>query len=223
MSFPDFKIVYLYDTNGVYIGEYNAQHSPLDEPGTYLLPELCLEQAPTFVDGTWPVAKDGGWVNEADYRGQVFYDAAGTAVIIDALGEVPAGLLASPPPPTLEEVRAKQSGALNSLCQSEITSGAVSMALGASYTYPTEITGQQNLAANVLSSLFPGLPSDWTTLQMCKNTDGDWGYVAHTAPQIQQVGSDVKSVISALLVRNSVAQKNVQIAALVTEIEAVIL
>lgn len=216
------KIVYLYNEYGLYSGDYEAQESPL-EPDVYICPELSTEERPIIMSGTWPVWVDGAWVNELDYRGQVFYDAAGAFVIIDALGEVPAGLLASPPPPTLEEVRAKQSGALNSLCQSEITAGAVSMALGASYTYPTEITDQQNLAANVLSSLFPGLPSDWTTLQMCKNTDGDWGYVAHTAHQIQQVGSDVKSVISALLVRNSVAQKKVQIAALVTEIEAVIL
>ena len=222
MSNAGFKAVYLYDDKGVYMGEYFAQQSP-EEPGIYLCPELSTEDRPIITAGAWPVRVGGAWVNELDYRGQVFYDAAGTAVIIDALGEVPAGLLASPPPPTLEEVRAKQSGALNSLCQSEITAGAVSMALGASYTYPTEITDQQNLAANVLSSLFPGLPSDWTTLQMCKNTNGDWGYVAHTAHQIQQVGSDVKSVISAFLVRNSVAQKKVQIAALVTEIEAVIL
>jgi hypothetical protein len=220
MSNTGFKTVYLYGAQGLYDGPYNAQESPL-EPGVYLLPEQYLDTAPIIAAGTWPVCTSGAWVNEPDFRGQVFYNTEGIAITIEALGAVPAGLLAAPPAPTLAAVQANQVSVLNAACQSAITAGFVSTALGASYTYPSAITDQQNLSANVVSSLLPSLPSGWTSMQMCCDASGIWGYVKHTAAQIQQVGADVKAAIMALLVRNTALQIQVSEATTVAQVQAV--
>ena len=97
--------------------------------------------------------------------------------------------------PTLAQVQASQICMLNSACQAAIVGGVVSTALGASYIYPSAMTDQQNLAANVVSSLLPSLPAGWTTKQMCCDASGAWDYRPHTAAQIQQAGSDVKVAI----------------------------
>lgn len=115
---------------------------------------------------------------------------------------------------SLAQAQANQVTLINDACQALIVGGHNSSALGAVYTYPSSLTDQANLNANVVSSLLPDLASGWTTQQICLSSAGVWAYLPHTAAQIQQVGSDVKSAIVALLVKG--ANYKAQIAACTT-------
>jgi hypothetical protein len=119
----------------------------------------------------------------------------------------------TPTPCGLAAVQSAQSQIITAACQQAITSGFQSSALGSAYTYPSQMTDQQNLAANVLSSVLPGLPGNWTTLQMCASASGVWGYLPHTAAQIQQVGIDGKAAILACLTKNATLQAQIAAAA----------
>lgn len=99
------------------------------------------------------------------------------------------------PEPSLSEVKTLKISELTSKCSSEIIGGCSSEALGSSYIYPTKEIDQMNLSANVFSSLLPNFPEDWTTLQICCDSNGNWDYLSHTAEQIQKVGNDVKDFI----------------------------
>ena len=111
--------------------------------------------------------------------------------------------------------------ALTASCATVITAGFTSSALGAVYTYPSQLTDQQNLAANILSSLLPSLPAGWTTPQMCMNPTGVWSYVNHTAAQIQQVGSDGKIAIINALVHKQTLVNSVMTATTVAQVNAI--
>lgn len=124
----------------------------------------------------------------------VFADAPSEAELEQAFPGYGAALL--------EDARRAKGMELNADCQAAIVGGFASDALGAVHTYPSQPLDQQNLAANVLSSLLPGVDENWTTLQLCADADGAWAYRAHTAAQIQAVGAAGKTAILALLVRN---------------------
>ncbi len=121
------------------------------------------------------------------------------------------GALAEPLP-DIEQIKLERSAAMRAACAVAITSGFTSSALGEPHTYPSDQTDQSNLSANVLSSMYPNLPDDWTTLHLCGDSEGHWGYKAHTAAQIQQVGSDSKTAILACLTRNAVLQAQIEAA-----------
>lgn len=93
-------------------------------------------------------------------------------------------------------------------CTDAIVGGFKSSALGTVHHYPSNLLDQQNLSANVLSSLLPNLPVDWTTMQLCGSDalvakDQVWMYRAHTVTQIQQVGSDGKASVMVNLALNA--------------------
>ena len=138
-----------------------------------------------------------------------FTDAQG-----NALSNIPKTLQPyTIPAPTaaalLAQAQRAQSAVINKAAAQAITGGVASSSLGSLYTYPTQPTDQANLNANVVSSLLPNLPATWTTPQMCCDAKGNWGYVLHTTAQIQQVGSDVKNAIAAVLVKNNTLQKSI--------------
>ena len=110
---------------------------------------------------------------------------------------------------------------LTTSCAAAITAGFTSSALGTIYTYPSQIVDQQNLSANVMSSLLPSLPSTWTTPQMCMSSSGVWSYVNHTAAQIQQVGSDGKTAVLAALVHKQTLVNSVMAATTVAQVNAI--
>src|ERR1700758_1865854 len=68
---------------------------------------------------------------------------------------VAAGNTVNPVPgPTLAQAQTTQTALLNTACQNSIVSGFTSSALGAPYTYPSQVTDQLNLnscasAANI--------------------------------------------------------------------------
>lgn len=133
----------------------------------------------------------------------------------------------NPPVPVLTAAQAlvkaqqTQLSAIGSACAAAITGGFQSSALGKAYTYPSTQTDQSNLNANVVSSLLPNLPSNWTTLQLCMDSKGNWAYLPHTATQIQQVGSDGKAAILACLTRNATLQAQVAAATSVAAVQAI--
>ena len=125
-----------------------------------------------------------GWdANEANW----IWD--GTAIVANPLTDAQ----------VLAKAIASKDMEISNECGYQIVSNFTSSALGSAYTYPSKDIDQANLMANVMSSLLPGLPSGWTTLQSCADSSGNWSYVPHTATQIQQVGSDGKAAIMAAL------------------------
>ena len=91
--------VYLYDENGLFTQAYLAHPDPLEQ-GQFTIPTLHLLTAPTIIAGSWPVAVNGQWVNEPDFRGQTVYDkTSGDATIYGAIGALPTNLTLTPPAP----------------------------------------------------------------------------------------------------------------------------
>ena len=107
--------------------------------------------------------------------------------------------------------QAIQAAQLTTDCKNAITGGFVSSALGSSYTYPSTMIDQHNLAASVTASLLPNLPSGWTTPFWAMNNVGTWSFMPHTAAQIQQVGLDGKAWVVSC--QEKLAGLNAQIAA----------
>ena len=136
---------------------------------------------------------------------------------------VKTGALVSPTAAQLlAQAQAAQIAIITQACAAAITSGFISSALGSAHTYPSGLTDQANLAANVLSSLLPGLPSTWTTPQLCQDANGVWAYVAHTAAQIQQVGSDGKAAILGYLTKKASLQAEIEAATTVASVNAIV-
>lgn len=55
------KIVYQYDVAGMFIGQTDADESPL-EPGVFLIPARCVEVAPPeFTGDQWPRWNGAKW------------------------------------------------------------------------------------------------------------------------------------------------------------------
>jgi hypothetical protein len=123
-------------------------------------------------------------------------------------------------PIALADAQAIQSQVLNDACAAAITGGFTSSALGSTYTYPSKIVDQQNLAASVLASILPGVEDGWTTQFWCANSDGVWAWTSHTAAQIQQVGIDGKKTIMAYQTQNAQLQAQL-IASSVTTVDQV--
>jgi hypothetical protein len=136
------------------------------------------------------------------------------------------GALVAPTPPTAAQIlataQAAQIDLLNAACQAQIVAGFNSSALGASHTYPAQMTDQQNLSASVLASLLPNLPAGWTTPFWCADGGGSWSYANHTAAQIQQVGQDGKAAILACLTKKAQLAAQVEAATTVAAVQAVV-
>lgn len=126
------------------------------------------------------------------------------------------------PAETLDEMKASKLTQLSSACQAQIYAGFQSSALGSAHAYPAKDKDQANLAASVLSSLYPGLPAGWTTPFWCADAQGNWTYVQHTAAQIQQVGADGKAAILAALQKNATLAQQVMAATTTSELESIV-
>ena len=219
------KTYYLFDpVSGAFIEPYEAQESPL-EPGTYIAPTHSLEVAPPAVSaGQIAVVAGGAWTIAEDHRGATIYDqATGTPQEVSTIGPIPTGWALTPPPPTLSQAQAAQIASLTASCASTITGGFSSSALGAPYTYPTKQTDQQNLAASVLASLLPsGQAAGWTTPFWCSDTNNVWDFRPHTATQIQQVGDEAKAFITTQQARLKTLTDQVNTAATVAAVQAIV-
>lgn len=125
-------------------------------------------------------------------------------------------------PISLADAQAAQAALLNSSCASAIISGFTSSALGALYTYPSQMTDQQNLTACVVASMYAGLPTGWTTAFWCVDSTAKWAWVPHTAAQIQQVGEDGKAAVMGFQEQNATLQAQVTAATTVDAVAAIV-
>lgn len=123
----------------------------------------------------------------------------------------------------LDVLKVEALNTINVSCANAITAGFISSALGSPHSYPSQQTDQQNLAANVLSSMLPGVAQAWTTKQICCDESGSWDYRPHTAAQIQQVGQDGKDAILAMRLRAQALRQQINAVTVETEnaVEAV--
>lgn len=91
--------VYNYDRRtGEFIGETEADKSPL-EKGVFLVPaNATLIEPPAAGEGFVVCFKDQKWVFEKDYRGQSAFDkATAQMVTITEIGDIPSHLTFTPP------------------------------------------------------------------------------------------------------------------------------
>ncbi|TAN64514.1 MAG: hypothetical protein EPN20_08235 [Magnetospirillum sp.] len=105
--------------------------------------------------------------------------------------------VARPPAEVMARARAARLAVVQAACRQAILAGYASSALGAPHAYPNRETDQSNMAASVLASLMPGLPTDWSTPFWCADSDGVWLRRLHSAAQIRQAGVDAKAWVVA--------------------------
>lgn len=102
-DFSPFQTVYLFDAvTGAYTGSYEAQLSPLGDPGTYLMP-VCSTMSVPPVAGENQIAvfADGVFTLHEDYRGQTLYKQTdGSTKLVTVIGVLPDGYALTPLPPT---------------------------------------------------------------------------------------------------------------------------
>ncbi|HML55375.1 MAG TPA: hypothetical protein PKC79_14875 [Solidesulfovibrio magneticus] len=99
------KLFYLYDAQGVFLGQGEARLSPArphnpDGSPNYLQPANATDLPPPLVgNGQVPVFDGEAWRVEEDHRGQVAYATAdGRPLAILAVGALPEGATLTPPP-----------------------------------------------------------------------------------------------------------------------------
>jgi hypothetical protein len=216
------KTIYNYDpTTGVFLSQGEADQSPL-ESDVFLIPANATAIAPPSVTANQiSVFQNGKWSVVSDFRGTTYWLPDGTSHVQTQVGDLPKGASFSAPPPSLAQAQQAQLAIVGAACAAAITGGFQSSALGKAYTYPSTQNDQANLNANVVSSLLPGLPANWTTLQICGDANGKWGYMPHTAAQIQQVGIDGKAAILGCLTKNAGLQAQIAAATTVAAVQAI--
>lgn len=192
------KSVYQTDHLGILIGTANADPCPIN-PGEWLIPGGCVEVPPP-APGEHQVPRWNGksWELIVSYQGLTVYKTrTGEALVIDRLGEMPAGYTLSAPgpgqvwsngewvddiPATLVRLHQEQTQRINSACERTITGGFWSGALGSPNRYGSELDDQLNLTGVILAGL--------DTVYACRDQAGAKDFKPHTFAQIRQVGDD---------------------------------
>nr|DAV06632.1 MAG TPA: tail fiber assembly protein [Caudoviricetes sp.] len=98
--------IYNYDgTSGEYIGQSEAQKSPLEE-NVYLIPANATDKQPLASKNGFAVCfKEGAWQYVKDDRGAIYYDENNREVKITSLGQDTLGLRETPKEPPIEQLR----------------------------------------------------------------------------------------------------------------------
>lgn len=171
---------------------YSALVYPLTPEGQgYSRPELPSTFVSQYgISPTWNPYS----ANVAD-RTEYWADTAGTLTV----EEVEILLIG------LTGIQAAQVALVSAGCQAAIFAGFTSSALGEAYTYPSQLQDQLNLNGEItLSQLAASQVAGWTTEFWCADSTGNWDMRAHTAAQIQQVGSDFVATKQANIKQNIV-------------------
>ena len=119
---------------------------------------------------------------------------------------------------TLGQAQAAQEALLQAACQQAITGGFTSSALGSSHQYPSQLTDQQNLMANLAAS--QGAAAGWTVGIWCA-ASGAWSLQPHTAAELAQVNADWVASRSALQQHYASLVIKVQAATTVAAVQAI--
>jgi hypothetical protein len=125
-------------------------------------------------------------------------------------------------PDTLVQAQAAQNAILSTACNTSITSGFISSALGSPYTYPSTLVDQHNLSGSVIASLIPNLSSNWTTPFWVMDSAGTWSFASHTAAQIQQAGLDGKAWVTTQQEKLMLLKAQVATATTTSAVQAVV-
>lgn len=159
--------------------------------------------------------KGGVWAFEADGSQDKFIPV-GLVLITEAQA-----LAILNPAPTLAQAQAAQIGLISAACGAAMIAGLSSSALGSAHSYPTKQNDQLNLSSSVLASLMPNNPTGWTTQLWCADVNSNWAFVAHSASQVQQVGQDIKALITAMIVKNTTLAGQVIAATTVSAVQLI--
>lgn len=118
------KSVYQCDAASIFVGEAVAYESPL-EPDVFPIPAGCVEAAPPeLADHQAAVWTGAAWTVVADHRGETWYRDGQAAVITEVGDPAANGYSASPPAPTLEDLRAAKIEEINEVFNACIAAGA---------------------------------------------------------------------------------------------------
>ncbi|KAB2524850.1 hypothetical protein BJN42_26665 [Pseudomonas koreensis] len=193
------KIVYQTDHLGLYVGETEADESPL-EPGVFLIPGGCVEvpppQAPEFKRAYWT---GSAWQLLDYFEGLIVYNIRTRAPLtLTGPGSVPNGYTMKTPGlnqiwkdgqwvDDLDTLLAKfypqKLDALDAGCALYIESGFESDALGEHHRYDSTLEDRVNLTGLILS--------EREALYPCHNTTSpplEKVFREHTAPQLHLLG-----------------------------------
>lgn len=193
------KTVYTYDLQTKqFTGVYDAQESPL-EPGEYILPECCTEVAPPVFNADTHTCTWSGivWIKLPIVATQTQEKA-------------------------FADLKADKAFEIDAACEAAIIAGFASSALGAPHLYPAKQYDQLNLSGSVQKSTLPSALPDAVYPFMCADSAGVWEYRAHSAVQIQQVGSDAYDAIMAKRQKSQVLQAQIAAATTVNELSAIV-
>lgn len=188
------KTVYQTDTNGVYLGEVQADSCPIEE-GTWLIPAGCVETPPPFIPaGKKAVWGAGGWRLVAELKGLTAYSTTTLEPLpLDDHVELPRGFTLQTPGPfqiwqndrwvdDITALHRAQASRVNAACEATITAGFLSSALGTPHRYSSQLDDQLNLTGAILR----GLEMPYA----CRDEQGVRAFRLHTAEQLRQVGDD---------------------------------
>lgn len=147
-----------YDSTGVITGFYDSEDSPVPNGITAI--EITNEQ----------------WLTCLGTPGYTVVDGLLSAPVAKTDAEL------------LQDAISEKLASLASECQSKLTAGFQSNALGSTTDYPSLQTDQINLQSAALAAA-ASTSSEWQIPLWCQQ-NGVWNYVNHTATQVQQVNID---------------------------------
>ena len=108
-----------------------------------------------------------------------------------------------------ENLKANKSAEFNNKCAEEIIAGFASLATNKLIHYPSNEKDQLNLQNTIQQSLALQSIEDEYFLY-CKNELNVWGYIPHTAKELQQVGIDCYNFILNLRMKNFELQNKIK-------------
>lgn len=179
-----------------YICQSTADPDPLTEGG-WLIPAHAYTDAPPAIpagQAAQRLADGSGWQLVADHRGTVYDTSTGTAVQHSELGDLPDGLTVAAPPSgpcrwdgqswvaDLVAIHKAKTASIGKDCETAITAGFVSTALGTRHSYSSQLDDQLNLTGAIQRGL--DMP------YACRDEQGVKAFRLHTAVQLRQVGDD---------------------------------
>ena len=111
--------------NGEFVAAGPARPDPLED-GVFLIPAHATAVAPPVeVNGKARCFLGGAWTQQPDHRGETWWQADGTAIVIDTIGDpISNGLLATEPPapaPTAADVKAEAGRRIGVVLKDEVT------------------------------------------------------------------------------------------------------
>ncbi|BBA36630.1 uncharacterized protein sS8_4701 [Methylocaldum marinum] len=113
--------------------------------------------------------------------------SAGKRIVADDNGDP---IAVDPPPPSLDQVKARKKHVMEKACSAAIEAGIVCNGLGSDHTYPTRLIDQQNMTGQYVTAQTYGTAKApykfW-----CADGEGTWARREHSAEQIITVGDAV--------------------------------